>query len=110
MLDDVRDVLEFTAQAGNFETFSANPLYRKGIVMSVINIGELSKRLPDEFKSAHGEIPWRQIAGMRDIAAHGYHSMDDDIIWDVATNSIPELLRFLVGRLGGAEAEDGEVL
>jgi uncharacterized protein with HEPN domain len=63
--------------------------------MSIINIGELTKRLPDEFKSEHTEIPWRKISGMRDIAAHGYHTMDEEIVWDVVQNSIPALLAFV---------------
>lgn len=95
MLEDAREALAFSAQAGAFEVFSENPLYRKAIIMSIINIGELAKRLPDEFKAAHTKIPWRQISGMRDIAAHGYHIMDEEIVWDVVTNSIPELLAFL---------------
>jgi uncharacterized protein with HEPN domain len=36
---------------------------------------------------------------MRDMAAHGYHTMDDDIIWNVATQFIPELLLFLESTL-----------
>jgi len=96
MLEDAQDVISFSNQAGSFEIFSLNPLYRKAIVMSIINIGELAKHLPDDFKTQYNDIPWRKIAGMRDIAAHGYHIMDDDIIWDVATRSIPELLAFLL--------------
>lgn len=63
--------------------------------MSVINLGELTKRLPDDYKRHHIGIPWRKIAGMRDLAAHGYHTMDYEIIWSVAQESIPELLAFI---------------
>ncbi|MCL1863893.1 MAG: DUF86 domain-containing protein [Defluviitaleaceae bacterium] len=95
MLDDVTDAMKFAEEVGNLDAFSSNKLYRKAIIMSILNIGELTKKLPQEFKSSNKEIPWRKITGMRDIAAHGYHEMDDEIIWDVVTYSIPELRQFL---------------
>ena len=99
MFEDTREAMYFSEQAGSFKAFSENPLYRKAIIMSIINIGELAKRLPDDFKSEHKEIPWRQISGMRDIAAHGYHLMDETIVWDVVKNSLPDLLGFLEKQL-----------
>ena len=95
MRDDAREAIEFAAQIENYEMFAENALYRKAIIMSIINIGELAKRLPDDFKTEHNSIPRRKISGMRDIAAHGYHIMDDEIVWDVVKNSIPELLTFV---------------
>ena len=95
MLEDALDIVNFAKEVGNACAFSSNKLYRKAIIMSILNIGELAKQLPNEFKSAHVDVPWKKIAGMRDIAAHGYHIMDDDIIWDVVTKSVPELLVFL---------------
>jgi len=95
MLDDAFDVVKFVGEVGSVEAFASSNLYRKAITMSILNIGELAKKLPQDFKSKHTEIPWKQISGMRDVAAHGYHVMDDEIIWDVATHSIPELIQFL---------------
>lgn len=102
MLEDAREAIDFAKQAGSFDGFSQNPLYRKAIIMSIINIGELTKWLSDEFKGSHSQIQWRKIAGMRDIAAHGYHIMDEEIVWDVVTHSIPELLEFIEGYLNRA--------
>ena len=99
MLEDAQDALRFAADIGSAAAFSANRLYRKAVIMSILNIGELTKQLPQDFTSAHSEIPWRKIAGMRDIAAHGYHEMDDDVIWDVVTRSLPDLVRFLQEQL-----------
>ena len=95
MLADASDAIRFAKEIGSVDAFSTNKLYRKAIIMSILNIGELAKTLPQEFKDTHNKIPWRKISGMRDIAAHGYHVMDDDIIWDVVTNSLPALVQFL---------------
>ena len=99
MQEDALDAMRFAKEMGSLDAFAANALYRKGVIMSILNIGELSKRLSDEFKAEHANIPWKKITGMRDIAAHGYHEMDDEIIWDVVTHSIPELAAFLKAKL-----------
>jgi len=99
MLDDALDAMHFTNEVGTVEAFSANKLYRKAVIMSILNIGELAKKLPLDFKAAHNKIPWRKIIGMRDVAAHGYHEMDDDIIWDVVKYSIPDLTDFIKEQL-----------
>jgi uncharacterized protein with HEPN domain len=95
ILEDAHDAIGFANDVGSIDALTTSKLYRKAIVMSVLNIGELAKHLPHEFKSEHNEIPWKQIIGMRDIAAHGYSEMDDDIIWDVVKYSIPELVDFI---------------
>jgi len=99
MLDDAVDAIKFAEDVGSLDAFSSNKLYRKAIIMSILNIGELTKNLPQEFKASNNKIPWRKISGMRNIAAHGYHEMDDEVIWDVVTYSIPELRQFLEEQL-----------
>lgn len=99
MLEDANDAIKFATEVGTLEAFSENKLYRKAVVMSILNIGELAKTLPQDFKLAHPQIPWKKITGMRDVAAHGYHELDDDIIWDVVTYSIPELASFIKTQL-----------
>ena len=65
MLEDALDIVNFAKEVGGICAFSTNKLYRKAIIMSILNIGELAKQLPQEFKSAHINVPWKKIAGMR---------------------------------------------
>jgi uncharacterized protein with HEPN domain len=46
-------------------------------------LGEAVKRLPDNLRARHPELPWDKIAGTRDYIAHGYDSVDYDVIWGV---------------------------
>ena len=55
-------------------------------------IGEAANKIPEDFKQKHLEIDWRAIIGMRNIIAHGYFTIDSDIIWDTIQKDIPELL------------------
>ena len=52
------------------EQFIADERTARAVSMTLINIGELVKNITQELKDAHREIPWRAIAGMRDVAAH----------------------------------------
>ena len=49
------------------------------------------KRLPDDLKTAHEDVPWRQTSGVRDIVVHLYFALDHDIIWDAVQNDVPAL-------------------
>jgi uncharacterized protein with HEPN domain len=46
-------------------------------------LGEAVKRLPDDLRNRHPHLPWKKIAGTRDYIAHGYDSVDYDVIWGV---------------------------
>jgi len=80
----------------NYEKLSA-------ILYQIAVIGEATKRLFQDFRHPHPEIPWREIAGMRDMLLHKYDQVDLDVIWDVVQSKLPELLTLLEQLLPSAE-------
>lgn len=54
-------------------------------------LGEAVKRLPEDLRARHPQVPWRNIAGTRDYIAHGYESVDYDVIWGVLDREIVQL-------------------
>ena len=62
-----------------------------GIVKNIEIIGEAARMLTDEFKSAHPEVTWRNIAGMRNFLVHEYFNVDEETVFEVLHSEIPEL-------------------
>lgn len=89
----VRDDIE---RFGNdYKDFISDPAFRDSVSMNILQIGELSNKLSDEFKqSTTKDIPWKRIYDMRNHFAHGYGEMDDTIIWKTAAFDVPVLKRF----------------
>ena len=108
MLEDAEDVVDFIKGTESYESFSQNKMQQKATVMSLLNIGELASQLPTEYKVAHSEIPWKNMIGMRNYAAHGYHAMSLDTIWATTQTSIPVLLTFLKSQLTSDAQNDDD--
>ncbi|MBC6473057.1 MAG: DUF86 domain-containing protein [Hormoscilla sp. GM102CHS1] len=65
---------------------------QSAILYQVIVIGEATKRLSKKFRNSHSHIPWKYMAGMRDLLAHQYDRVNLNTLWDVIQFDIPELL------------------
>jgi uncharacterized protein with HEPN domain len=55
-------------------------------------IGEATKKVSEEFRTKHKDIPWKKMAGTRDVLIHSYEEADLIIIWDIATVQLSEII------------------
>ena len=62
-----------------------------GIVKNIEIIGEAARMLTEDFKQAHPEVEWRNIAGMRNFLVREYFNVDEGTVFDVLHSEIPEL-------------------
>ena len=76
------------------ERFDRSTTYQNAVSMCILQIGELVNHLTDGFKRENNTVPWHKIRGMRNYVAHEYGSIDLDVVWFVATESIQDLKRF----------------
>lgn len=89
----------------NQPSFVSDKRTHLAVLYEIIVTGEIVKRLSLEFRQAHLEIPWKQIAGMRDKLVHDYNKVDLDLTWEVTQSSIPELLAFVLPLVPHKEIE-----
>jgi len=68
---------------------------QSAILHQLLILGEAAKRLSDEFRSQHPEVPWRMVAGMRDKLIHEYDAVDLEEAWRTVSSDIPRLIALL---------------
>ena len=73
------------------DDFLADETLKRAVVRSLEIIGEATKKISTDFKAIRNEIPWKDMAGMRDRLIHDYMGVNYSIVWDVFRNKIPEL-------------------
>ncbi|EKD40400.1 MAG: hypothetical protein ACD_75C00060G0003 [uncultured bacterium] len=94
MIDFVGKVLAYTHgldQSG----FVASGLNYDATLRNLELIGEAATHIPDEIRAAHPEIPWRMIIATRNRLIHGCLGIDDDTLWSIIQDDVPELLPLL---------------
>ena len=73
------------------EVFLTNRTLKLAMAMSVIRVGELVKALTPEFRRDNPQVPWREIAGFRDVATHKYDTIDMSELYGTIKKDFPEL-------------------
>ncbi|MFO6419693.1 DUF86 domain-containing protein [Hylemonella sp. W303a] len=78
------------------EGFVSSGLNYDATLRNLELIGEAATHIPEEVRSAHGEIPWRMIVATRNRLIHGYLGIDNDTLWSIIQDEVPELLSLLI--------------
>lgn len=78
----------------NETEFALNDDVKEVVCFNLFQIGELSNGLSLEFVKEYNQIPWKQIIGMRNRIVHGYDTINLEIVWNTANESIPELKKY----------------
>ena len=93
-LDDIVEatskVLEYTSGL-SYEQFCADRKTIEAVVWNLQVIGEAVKNIPEEIRSQHPDVPWRDMAGLRDIIVHQYFGIKLDVIWKVIQKDLPRV-------------------
>ncbi|MDI6884555.1 MAG: DUF86 domain-containing protein [Hadesarchaea archaeon] len=98
-MSDAARRIEDYIRSMTFEKFERDTKTQDAVVRNVEIVGEAVKLLSGGFKRRHPNVPWKQMAGMRDVIIHRYFGVALDIVWRVATKDLPEA----VARLEEAE-------
>ncbi|MGC8857459.1 MAG: DUF86 domain-containing protein [Anaerolineae bacterium] len=94
MLIAAREALEFS-QGLTWDEFQRSSLHQYAIAKALENIGEAARKVSDETKGAHPEIPWQQVIALRHRIAHDYFHLDLIRVWEIVQQDLPALIAML---------------
>lgn len=104
MLDSAKTVEEFT-RGVSYHQYQQDKKMRLAVERSVEIIGEAASKISTKFRDPHSEIPWGKIIRQRHVIVHEYGELEDELIWKVATISVPQLIEQLEGLVPPAPKE-----
>lgn len=73
------------------DAFMSHSHWQDAVIRQLEIIGEATKQISMDLRVLHTEVPWRRIAGLRDILIHDYMGVDLDAVWQITQKNIPEL-------------------
>lgn len=109
----VEDILHEMDQARSFVEgmtegeFVEDERTVRAVVRCLEVVGEATKQIPEDLRSRYDEVPWTQMAGMRDRLIHAYRDVDRGLVWEAVTEEIPRVRPELASVLHGEEGADG---
>lgn len=90
ILDCIERVEEFVGDM-NFDEFLADDKTSSAVVRKLEIIGEATKNIPKSITQKYEEIPWKEMARMRDKIIHFYFGVDYEIVWNVIKERLPQI-------------------
>ncbi|MBV8201361.1 MAG: DUF86 domain-containing protein [Acidobacteria bacterium] len=90
MLAAIRKIKRYTAGMDQ-ASFRQDERTVDAVVRNLEVVGEAARRIPEELTSRHADLPWRQVAGLRNRIVHDYIGLDLEIIWQVIRHDLPPL-------------------
>jgi uncharacterized protein with HEPN domain len=71
------------------EEFLADKRSYHAVIYNIMIIGEAANMLTFEFRDSHSDLKWRQITNMRNFLTHGYHNVEEDLVWEAISVDLP---------------------
>jgi uncharacterized protein with HEPN domain len=89
ILERIERIEDFTD--GGRDEFFSDLMVQDAVVRNFEVIGEAAKRVPDDYRAAHPDLPWRALAGLRDVLIHQYEGVSLVKVWDTIEHDLPGL-------------------
>lgn len=93
ILECIERIRQYTDEGRKY--FLSSIITQDAVIRNLEIIGEASKKISAEYKKQNPDIPWKQMAGLRDVLIHDYMGVDINIVWNVVARDIPRLEHLL---------------
>ena len=94
IVESAKRVRRYTQEL-DLESFVKNEMVYDAVVRNLETIGEAAKKTPPEIRGRYPQVAWRRIAGLRDVLAHAYFGLDDETLWKIVQEKVPQLVLVL---------------
>ena len=92
IIEAVRRTTSYTEKV-TYEEFLKDIKTQDAVIRNIEIIGEAIKNLSEEIRNRYSEIPWKNMAGMRDKLIHHYFGVNFSIVWKIAKEELPEIVK-----------------
>lgn len=89
--ESIRRVKEYTAQGK--DTFMSDTKTQDAVLRNLQTLAESTQRLPEDIKASRPEVPWKAVAGFRNLLVHDYLGLNLQTVWDICQRDLPPLER-----------------
>ena len=105
IVDHLSFIVQYMEKA-NREEFNRNALLQDSMMFRLIQISENARKLSDDYKEKHADVPWLAMYGLRNRIVHDYGNVDLTIVYDTLVSDIPGLLKTIWDKIDCAEEKD----
>jgi uncharacterized protein with HEPN domain len=107
IIERLERIKEFTA--GGRKAFLKDRMAQDAVIRNFEVIGEAAKRVPDDFRRKHPEIPWKGVAAFRDVLIHNYEGVNIQEVWNVIEKDLPHIEKALKSALPPLDKLEREI-
>lgn len=107
IVECIEKIERFTA--GGKDRFLEDDMVHDAVIRNLEIIGEAAKRIDESYRLSHPEIPWRALAGLRDVLIHQYEGVDLVRVWTIVEKDLPPLKRAITELLPPLEQLEREI-
>ncbi|HUT98501.1 MAG TPA: DUF86 domain-containing protein [bacterium] len=91
------------------DSFVKNDMLLSAVIRKLEILGEATKRLSPEFRSAHPGVPWTMMSGMKDVLIHDYDQVDVELVWKTVSYEADETRRMVEKLIGEGDPDSGSM-